>query len=188
MAALRRWDRHTAPRVDDFMANSDYVAGRIKRYYGRSATVISPPVDTERFVPTDAPPHDYYLMVSALSPYKRVEVAIEAFSRMGRPLKIAGWGPERERLEALAGPTVQLLGRVDDAELLRLYQNCRGFLLPGGRGRRHCAGRGHGLRAPGACSCRRWRPGSGNRGTDGACTSATPGPTASSRLLTPPKA
>lgn len=131
MAALRRWDRRTTPRVDAFVANSAYVAGRIKRYYGRSATVISPPVDTDRFVPSNTPPGDYYLMVSALSPYKRVEVAVDAFNRMGRPLKIAGWGPEQERLEKLAGPTVELLGRVDDSELLRLYQNCRGFLLPG---------------------------------------------------------
>ena len=131
MAALRRWDRRTTPRVDAFAANSAYVAGRIERYYGRSAIVISPPVDTERFVPADAPPDDYYLMVSALSPYKRVEVAIEAFNRMGRPLRIAGWGLERKRLEKLAGPTVQLLGRVDDDQLLDLYQNCRGFLLPG---------------------------------------------------------
>jgi len=131
MAALRRWDRRTAPRVDAFVANSGYVADRIKTYYSRSATVISPPVDTERFVPGATAPGDYYLMVSALSPYKRVEVAIEAFNRMGRPLKIAGWGPERQRLERLAGPTVQLLGRVEDDELLRLYQNCRGFLLPG---------------------------------------------------------
>lgn len=131
MAALRRWDRRTAPRVDAFVANSGYVARRIERYYGRSATVISPPVDTDRFVPGDTPPDDYYLMVSALSPYKRIEVAIDAFNRMARPLKIAGWGPERRRLEKLAGPTVQLLGRVGDEELLRLYQNCRGFLLAG---------------------------------------------------------
>lgn len=131
MAALRRWDRRTTPRVDSFVANSAYVAGRINRYYERSAVVISPPVDTDRFVPGDSPPHDYYLMVSALSPYKRVEVAIEAFNRMERPLKIAGWGPERQRLEKLAGPTVQLLGRVEDDELLSLYQGCRGFLLPG---------------------------------------------------------
>lgn len=131
MAALRRWDRRTAPRVDTFIANSGYVAGRIDRYYGRTSAVVSPPVDTERFVPGNGPTGDYYLMVSALSPYKRVEVAIEAFNRMKRPLKIAGWGPERRRLEKIAGPTVQLLGRVEDNELLRLYQSCRGFLLPG---------------------------------------------------------
>jgi glycosyltransferase involved in cell wall biosynthesis len=130
IAALRRWDRRTARRVDAFVANSRYVAGRIRNYYGRDAAVISPPVDTDRFRPNGAA-DDYYLMVSALSPYKRVATAIEAFNAMGRRLKIVGDGPERERLARCAGPTVELLGRVDDAALLPLYQRCRGFLLPG---------------------------------------------------------
>ena len=131
IAWLRHWDRATADRVDKFVANSGYVAGRIDSYYGRSAEVISPPVDTDFFVPAAAAePGDFYLMVSALNPYKRVEIAIEAFNAMGRRLVVVGSGPDRDRLERLAGPTVELRGRVDDDTLLQLYQQCRGFLLP----------------------------------------------------------
>jgi glycosyltransferase involved in cell wall biosynthesis len=130
IAALRWWDRATAPRVDGFIANSGYVRERIQQYYDRSSTVISPPVDTTRFRPgrTQA---DYYLMVSALSPYKRVATAIEAFNTMGRRLLIVGEGPERDRLQAMAGPSVELLGRADEDALLDLYQKSRGFILPG---------------------------------------------------------
>lgn len=131
MPWLRRWDRRTADRVDAYAANSGYVADRIRRHYGREATVVPPPVDVERFVPADVDPDDYYLVVSALSPYKRVDVAIEAFNRLGRPLVIVGWGPERDSLEALAGPTVHFAGKVTDEELVDLYQRCRGFILPG---------------------------------------------------------
>lgn len=131
MPWLRRWDRRTADRVDAFAANSGYVAERIRRHYGRDATVIPPPVDVEHFVPADVGPEDYYLVVSALSPYKRVDVAIEAFNRMRRPLVVVGWGPERQALEAMAGPRVRFAGKVSDEELLRLYQRCRGLVLPG---------------------------------------------------------
>ncbi len=131
MAGLRRWDRRTAPRVDSFVANSRYVAGRIHRYYGRDSEVIPPPVDTDRFTPSGAQPDDFYLMVTALSPYKQVEVAIEAFNRMRRSLVIVGAGPEADRLRQLAGSTVRLTGRVTDAELVDLYQRCRAFVLPG---------------------------------------------------------
>ena len=130
IASLRRWDRATASRVDAFAANSAWVAGRISRYYGRSATVIPPPVDTEFFVPTEnGKLEDYYLVVSALSPYKCNEVVFKAFNRMQRRLVVVGTGPDKERLEALSGPTVQMLGRVDDKELRSLYQGCRGVVL-----------------------------------------------------------
>lgn len=128
---LREWDRRTASRVDAFAANSGYVADRIRRYYGREAEVIPPPVDTDRFTPSARPPGDYYLMVTALSPYKRVDMAIEAFNRMQRPLVIVGWGPEHERLERLAGSHARLAGKVSDAELNELYRGCRGLVLPG---------------------------------------------------------
>ena len=127
MDRLREWDRATADRVDAYAANSAYVADRIHRYYGRDATVIPPPVDTERFRPDGRPPGEQYLVVSALSPYKRVDVAIEAFNRMRRPLLVVGWGPEEERLRRLAGPTVT----VADADLTGAYQRCRGLILPG---------------------------------------------------------
>ena len=130
IASLRRWDRATASRVDAFAANSAWVAGRIRRYYGRSATVIPPPVDTEFFVPEEnVKPEDYYLVVSALSPYKCNEVVFEAFNRLQRRLVVVGTGPDKERLEALAGPTVEMLGRVDDKELRSLYQGCSGVIL-----------------------------------------------------------
>ena len=130
IASLRRWDRATASRVDAFAANSAWVAGRISRYYGRSATVIPPPVDTEFFVPEEnIKPEDYYLVVSALSPYKCNEAVLEAFNRMQRRLVVVGTGPDKERLEALAGPTVEMLGRVDDKELRSLYQGCSGVIL-----------------------------------------------------------
>lgn len=131
IAYLRRWDRRTAARVDSFVANSGYVAGRIHRYYARQAEIIPPPVDTKRFTPSGSPPDDFYLMVTALSPYKRIDVAIEAFNRMGRELVIVGDGPEIDRVRQLAGPTVRLTGRLSDTELVDLYQRCRGFVLPG---------------------------------------------------------
>jgi glycosyltransferase involved in cell wall biosynthesis len=159
IAWLRRWDRATAGRVDAFAANSAWVAGRIQRYYGRLATVIPPPVDTDFFVPGgDIPADDVpasvvpgdvvpgggsasagvpgnpaldapYLVVSALSPYKRIDVVIEAFNRMGKPLVVAGSGPDAGRLAALAGPTVQMRGWVEAEELRRLYQGCRAVVL-----------------------------------------------------------
>ncbi len=130
IAWLRQWDRATAGRVDAFVANSGYVAGRIKRYYERDSSVISPPVDTDYFVPDRDSADDFYLMVSALNPYKRVGAAIEAFTKMNRRLVVVGDGPDRAQLEDARGPSVELLGRVDDATLLNLYQRCRGFVLP----------------------------------------------------------
>ncbi len=129
-AWLRRWDRATAAGVDAFAANSAWVAGRIARYYGRTATVIPPPVDTDFFTPADDNEHDdYYLVVSALSPYKRIDVVIEAFNRMQRPLIVAGTGPDAERLEELAGPTVEVRGWVDGDALRDLYRRSRGLVL-----------------------------------------------------------
>src|SRR6187399_1758310 len=90
MAWLARWDRDTAHRVHSFVANSGYVAGRIARYYNRRATVVHPPVDTEFFTPGDAPPSSYFLVVSALVPYKRIDFAVDAATRLGLPLKIVG--------------------------------------------------------------------------------------------------
>ncbi len=130
IAWLRRWDRATACRVDAFAANSAWVAGRISRYYGRTATVVPPPVDTEFFRPDPgAQVEDFYLVVSALSPYKRNEVVIDAFNRMRKRLVVVGTGPDARRLEGLAGPTVEMRGWVDANELRALYQRCRGLVL-----------------------------------------------------------
>lgn len=131
MAALARWDRGTAPRVDRFLANSAHVAGRITRYYNRQATVLHPPVDTHFFTPGTTGPGAYFLVVSALVPYKRLETAIRAAALLGVPLTIVGTGPDAERLRALAGPDVTFLGHVSPEALRELYRGARATLLPG---------------------------------------------------------
>ena len=128
-AWLRRWDRRTAAGVHRFVAISRFVAARIRRAYGRDADVIYPPVDVSRFR-VDEAPGEFYLVVSALTPYKRVDLAVEACNRLGRRLVIVGTGPEDRRLRALAGPTVELLGWRDDAQTAELYTRCRALLFP----------------------------------------------------------
>jgi glycosyltransferase involved in cell wall biosynthesis len=134
MARLARWDRETADRADRYVAISHYVAGRIRRYYNREATVVYPPVDTSFFHPDAAPPERFALVVSALVPYKRVDVAIDACRLAGVPLKVAGGGPEREALEraaAASGANVEFLGRVPDEDIRALYRRAAVTLLPG---------------------------------------------------------
>ena len=131
MAAMARWDRSTAGRVDRYVANSQYVAGRIGRYYNRVAEVVYPPVDTEYFTPEPAGPRTHYLIVSALVPYKRVETAVAACRALGRPLIVAGDGPDRGRLEALAGDAATFVGSRSTAEIRDLYRGARAVLLPG---------------------------------------------------------
>jgi len=127
-AWLRRWDRRT-DSVDGFVAISRHIADRIARVYGRVADVIHPPVDVERFRVADTI-GDYYLVVSALVPYKRVDLAIDAANRLGRRLLVVGTGPEEGRLRALAGPTVEFLGWRHDREVAALYARCRALLFP----------------------------------------------------------
>ena len=133
MARLARWDAATAGRVDAFVANSRYVAGRIRRYYNRGSTVVYPPADTEFYRPADNPrPVDSgFLVVSALVPYKRVDIAIEACRQVGAPLKIVGNGPEMARLQRMATPTVECLGWRSDDEIRELYQRATAVLVPG---------------------------------------------------------
>jgi glycosyltransferase involved in cell wall biosynthesis len=127
---LRAWDVRTATRVDRFAANSAYVAARIRRYYGRPAEVIPPPVDVDFFTPGDGAPGAYDLVVSALVPYKRLELVLDAYRGSAVPLKIVGAGPENDRLRARAGPEAAFLGRVDDAGLRDLYRGCRAVIMP----------------------------------------------------------
>ena len=128
---LRVWDRVAADRVDHFVANSKVVAERIWRHYRREAEIIYPPVETDLFVPNGQAPEDFYLVVSRLVPYKRVDLAIAAANRLKRRLVIVGDGPQRRRLKAMAGPTVTFLGWVrEDARLADLYARCRAFLFP----------------------------------------------------------
>lgn len=132
MAGLARWDAATAGRVDRFLANSQYVADRIRRYYNRGSTVVYPPVDTSFYRPEPGgAPGAGFVIVSALVPYKRVDVAIEACRRIGAPLTIVGRGPEEARLRQLAGPDVQFLGWRSDEEVRALYRGTRAVLLPG---------------------------------------------------------
>ena len=139
MAWLARWDAATANRVHAFVANSGYVADRIARYYNRPASVLHPPVDTGFFTPGAAPGaaggafkvEPYFLIVSALVPYKRIEVAIAAAHRLHAPLKIVGQGPDLDRLRTLAGPTVEFTGALSDDDLREVYRRATAVLLPG---------------------------------------------------------
>jgi glycosyltransferase involved in cell wall biosynthesis len=130
MNYLRTWDRVSADRVDEFIANSNHVARRIKKYYRREATVIYPPVETSRFVPTHKK-EDFYLMVGRMVAYKRHDLAIEAFNKNGRDLIIVGDGPERSRLENKAKSNIKFLGRQPDDIVLDYLQRCKGFIFPG---------------------------------------------------------
>ena len=134
MERIRAWDRRSAERVDRFVAISRHVAERIRRFYGRDSDVVYPPVRTDYWTPGPAgapAPGSYDLVVSALVPYKRVDLAVRACTRMGRSLKVAGTGPEAARLRTLAGPRVEFLGWQSDAALLELYRGCRALLFPG---------------------------------------------------------
>ena len=126
---LRLWDFASAARVDEFVANSENVRRRIWKTYRREAVVVHPPVDVDRF--EWKPAEDYYLIVSELVAYKRVDVAVALFSRSGRRLRIAGAGPELRRLQAMAGSNVEFLGRMSDGALRDLYARCRALLMPG---------------------------------------------------------
>jgi glycosyltransferase involved in cell wall biosynthesis len=127
---LQRWDRDSSARVDTFCANSAFVAARIRRYYGRDAEVIPPPVDVDRFRPSGNPPSDEWLVVSAFAPYKRLDVAVRAAAAAGVRLAVVGRGPEERALRAAAGPGTRFLGWVGDEELAALYAGCRGLLFP----------------------------------------------------------
>lgn len=127
-AALRRWDQRT-DGVHEFVAISRHIADRIRRVYGRPAEVIHPPVDVARFRLAETL-DDYYLVVSALVPYKRVDLAVAAAGRLGRRLLVVGTGPEEARLRAMASPTVSFLGWRPDAEVAELYARCRAVLFP----------------------------------------------------------
>jgi glycosyltransferase involved in cell wall biosynthesis len=131
MRGLARWDARTAGRVDRFLANSQYVAGRIRRYYNRGSTVVYPPVDTDFYSPSGSDRSPAFLIVSALVPYKRLDVAIEGCRRAGVPLTIVGTGPERARLQALAGPDVRFLGWQPDDAIRELYRTSAAAILPG---------------------------------------------------------
>lgn len=128
---MQRWDAGSNGGIDTLAANSRYVAEQLRRWWGREARVIMPPVDLDRFRPSGVPPGDYFLVVSALVPYKRVDRAIRAAKLARVPLVVVGDGPERTRLEAMAGDNARFVGWAPDAELPALYSNARALLYPG---------------------------------------------------------
>lgn len=128
---LQRWDYKVAQReTTHYVAISTEIQQRIRRYYVRDAEIVFPPVDVERFRPVETY-GDYYLIVSRLVPYKRIDLAVRAFTELGYPLKIVGDGRDREVLEAKAGANVSFLGWVSEAELPALVSHCRAFVFPG---------------------------------------------------------
>jgi glycosyltransferase involved in cell wall biosynthesis len=127
---LQRWDIRSSARVDRFVANSNHVAAKIKKIYGRDAAVIHPPVDIERFFIRETQ-EPFFLVVSGLVPYKRIDIAIAAFNELGLPLKIAGDGPLRRRLEKQARRNIEFLGWVEGEALAELYASCQALVFPG---------------------------------------------------------
>lgn len=127
---LRRWDRATASRPDVVVAISEAVRDRIREHWGRDAEVIYPPVEVDA-IPISTRDDGFLLVAARMLAYRRLDLAVEACTRLGRELVVVGDGPERKRLEALAGPTVRFLGRIARPELLQLFASCHAYLVPG---------------------------------------------------------
>jgi len=130
VAVLRLWDESASRQPDHFVANSEVVAGRIQHIYGRSAAVIQPPIDIDRFTISDVV-DDYYLILARLVPYKRIDLAVDAFTKLGKNLKIIGSGPAAAGLKSGAGPTVDFMGRLSDKDVERYVSRCRALIFPG---------------------------------------------------------
>jgi glycosyltransferase involved in cell wall biosynthesis len=131
LSRIREWDRRTADRVSHFVAISKEVQRRIMECYGRDSAVIYPPVDTDYFTPDFGPREDYYLVVSAFAPYKRIDVAVEACKRLGRKLVVIGTGQDEAKLRTIAGPKVEFLGWQSDESIREHYRRCKALLFPG---------------------------------------------------------
>jgi glycosyltransferase involved in cell wall biosynthesis len=127
---LRRWDLGASRQPDHFIANSKAVAARIYKAYGRVAEVIYPPIDVDRFSPC-AEQDDYYLILSRLVSYKRIDLAVDACTTLNRRLVVIGDGPDRARLEARAGSTISFLGRLEDKDVEHFASRCRALIFPG---------------------------------------------------------
>lgn len=131
VAPLKKWDIISSRRVDYFIANSKLTAHKIEKIYKRKATIIYPPVRCSDFAVNDSLVEDFFLIVSRLVPYKRIDIAIEAFNRLGLPLLVVGEGRDRKSLEEIAGPNISFVGRASGKELKHYYSSCRAFILPG---------------------------------------------------------
>jgi len=126
---IRIWDKEASSRVDEFIANSIFVKKRIKKYYGRDSEVIYPPLNSENFFISN--PQNYFLMVGRLLPYKRFDLAIEVFNKLGLPLKIVGDGPDKKRLKKLAKENIEFVGEIaSDADLAKYYNQALAFVFP----------------------------------------------------------
>ena len=131
IAPLKKWDVVSSQRVDYFIAISKPTANKIEKIYGRKATVIYPPVRCSDFALNDGSVNNWFLIVSRLVPYKRIDVAIKAFNRLGLPLLVVGEGRDKKSLETIAGPNIHFVGRAFGKELKAYYSSCRAFILPG---------------------------------------------------------
>ncbi len=129
MTYIRSWDFQASQRPDIYIANSNFVAGRIKKYYKEDPIVVHPPVDIDKFGISDID-GGYFLMVGRLLSYKRFDLAVSAFSKLGLPLKIIGDGPERKRLEAMASKNIEFLGALSDDDLKVYYQRAKALIFP----------------------------------------------------------
>jgi glycosyltransferase involved in cell wall biosynthesis len=127
---LKQWEMKAARRPDYFIANSHIVAHRLKAAFGVDATVIEPPIETSRFWISQNV-DDYYLVLSRLVSYKRIDIAVQACTQTGRRLVVIGDGPDRERLKAMAGPTVTFMGRLPDKTVNQYASRCRALIFPG---------------------------------------------------------
>lgn len=130
LTSMRAWDYVSAARVDYFIANSEHVAKRIKKHYKRNAVVINPPVRCSLFNISDVD-GDYFLCVSRLQEYKKIDLAISACNQLGVKLKVIGAGPDEVKLKAMAGPTIEFLGRASNETMKEYYAECRAFIFPG---------------------------------------------------------
>jgi glycosyltransferase involved in cell wall biosynthesis len=131
LSRIREWDRRTAERVTHFVAISRTVQDRIKECYGRDSVVICPPVDTDFYTPAPVPREDFYLVVSALAPYKRFDLAVKACEQLGRPLVVIGSGQDAAKLRATAGPTTRFLGWQPDDVIRDHLRRAKALLFPG---------------------------------------------------------
>jgi glycosyltransferase involved in cell wall biosynthesis len=130
VGGLKHWDKAAAKRPDFYIANSHVVAERIMRSYGRTAEVIYPPIETERFAVAEEC-DDFYLVLSRLVAYKRIDLAVRSCTKLGKMLYVIGTGPYSEELKAFAGPTIKFLGRLSDEEVNWYTSRCRALIFPG---------------------------------------------------------
>jgi glycosyltransferase involved in cell wall biosynthesis len=129
MNYIRLWDRISADRVDEYIANSKFVSGRIKKYYRKDSVVINPPVNVKNFYPSEKS-EDYFLVAGRLMTYKRFDIVIEAFNELGWPLKIIGRGPDLKRLQKMARPNIKFVGRLSEEGLAKTFSLAKAFIFP----------------------------------------------------------